>query len=103
MENDNEKHLKLIQTIVDRRTAKEKKSDHYKKRSSSQKDFYAKSRIAAIAMQRLKEALLSSVVMDDYGEVLVKWNEALVEELLDDIKDPGSIRTRSEQNLKINH
>lgn len=97
MENDNEKHLKLIQNIVDRRTAKEKKSDHYKKRSNSQKDFYAKSRIAAIAMQRLKEALLSSVVMDENGEVLVKWDQALVEELLDDIKDPGSIR---DQNSK---
>ena len=90
MSDDEDKPVfKLIEKELDKRSASEKKSDYYKNRSSKQKDFYAKSRINTIAIQRLKEALLTSAVLDEEGQVIVKWNEALVEALLDDIQDPG--------------
>lgn len=81
--------LKLVQKEVDKRSASERKADYYKKRSNKQKDFYANARIATVSIQVLTEALLSSVILDGEGEVIVEWSEALVEELLEDIKDPG--------------
>lgn len=90
MSNDKDNPvLRLVQKESDKRTASEKKADYYKDRSNKQKDFYANARIATVSIQVLKEALLSSVVLDDEGTVLVEWSEALVEELLEDIQDPG--------------
>jgi len=90
MSNDEDKPVfKLIEKELDKRNASEQKAEYYKKRSNTQKDFYAKSRMNTVAIQLLREALLTSVVLDDQGQVIVKWNEALVEALLEDIKDPG--------------
>ncbi len=90
MSNDEDKPVfKLIKKELDKRSASERKADYYKKRSNKQKDFYANARIATVSIQVLKEALLSSVILDSEGKVLVDWSEALVEELLADIKDPG--------------
>lgn len=90
MSDDKDKpHLRLIQKVKDQRMAEQKKVDQYKKRSNTQKDFYANARIATVSIEYLKEALLTSVVLDENGEVIVEWTEELVDSLLNDVKDPG--------------
>jgi len=81
--------LRLVQKQVLIKSIEEKRSDDYAKRSTGQKDFYAKARISTVAIEVLIEALKSSVILDKDGEVIVEWNEALISELLDDIEDPG--------------
>lgn len=85
MKNENNPHLKLIDD-------ESKKQIAYKKRASSQKAFYSQARINSIAIDRLKEALRSSVVIDDEGKVVFRWSEEMIEALIADIDDPGPVR-----------
>lgn len=85
MSNENNPHLKLIDE-------ESKKQLAYKKRANSQKAFYSQARINSIAIDRLKEALRSSVVIDDEGKVVFKWSDEMIDALIADIEDPGPKR-----------
>jgi len=78
-------HLKLIDDA-------NKKEIAYKKRATSQKVFYSQARINSIAIDRLKEALRSSVVIDENSKVVFKWSDEMIEALIADIEDPGPVR-----------
>lgn len=81
--------LRLVKQAKDQRTAEEKKADYYKNRSNKQKSFYAKARISTVQINYLREALLTSVVIDNDGKVLIDWTEDIIDSILDSVKDPG--------------
>lgn len=91
-------HLRVIDSARQQQELEEKKKNDYKKRGNSQKEFYKQARINEVALDRLKEALRSSVVIDpNTNEVLVRWTDEMIESLIADIEDPGPKR---EQRIK---
>lgn len=85
-------HLKVIDNAREQKSKEERKKEAYQKRASSQKAFYAQARINLIALERLKEALKTSVVIDEDGNIVVDWTDDLIEALISDIEDPGPRR-----------
>lgn len=75
--------------IVNQENEKERA---YKKRASSQKAFYSQARVNTVAVERLKEALKASVVVDEEGKIVLKWTDEMIEALISDIEDPGPVR-----------
>ncbi len=101
MADDNKPpHLKIIDAARQRREEEELRGNAYKRRSNSQKSFYAQARINAEIVKVLKEALSRSAVLNDDGTVLFKWSEELIESLADDIKDPGTVWEQRKKRSK---
>lgn len=92
-------HLRIIDAAKSEQEKKETKKKAYQKRGSSQKDFYKQARINEVALERLKEALRSSVVINpDTNEVIVEWTDEMIDDLIVDVEDPGPKREKRIKN-----
>ena len=87
--DDDDQVLKLVDKEKNKLSSIKQKAEDYKKRSNKLKNFHSKARISIVEIAVLKEALLSSVMLDEQGQVIVDWDEALVESLLEELVDPG--------------
>ncbi|KKM96018.1 hypothetical protein LCGC14_1182370 [marine sediment metagenome] len=95
MADDNKPpHLKVIDAERQRREEEELRNNAYKRRSNSQKDFYAEARMNIERIRLLKQALLDSAILDEDKEILLIWSEKLIQEVLDSVSDPGPIRNK---------
>lgn len=99
-DKDKPPHLKLIDAARLRKQEEELRGNAYKRRSNSQKSFYAQARINAEIVKVLKEALSRSVILNEDKTVLFKWSEELIDSLADDIEDPGTVWEQRKQRSK---
>jgi len=89
---DRPTHLKLLDSAKDRKTKEEAKAEAYKKRAESKSNFYHEARINKQLVQKLKDALLISALVDDEtGEALMTWTNEMIQEIVDSIEDDGPI------------
>lgn len=80
-------HLRVINSIKD-------KEEAYKRRGKSKTDFYTQARMNILLLERYRAALLESVMLDGEGDILVDWDEQLIEELGENIVDPGPVNKK---------
>lgn len=86
--------LRLLDSAKQQQDEKKAKEEAYKKRAKAKSDFYSKARINAKLVEKLKEALLTSAIVDENGEALIQWTEELIREIEDSIEDDGPVNKK---------
>lgn len=83
--------LRLVHSARQEKDKEHAKKEAYKKRAQSKSDFYSRARINAKLVDKLKEALLISAIIDENDGILMKWSDELIQEIEDSIIDDGPI------------
>jgi len=88
-DREKEEHKRAVFRVIDnakeKQTREARKKEADKTRGQSRKEYYARLRMKEVAVDILVMALLDSYMSDG----ITKWNQEMIEELLNDIEDPG--------------
>lgn len=91
---DNPTVLRLVKSAKQQKDAEDAKAAAYIKRAKGKSDFYSRARINTKLVDKLKEALKLSAIVDENGEALMPWSDEMIQEIVDSIEDDGPVNKK---------